>query len=100
MTDEELIARLRSNIFGTGTTMLAADRLETLLVERKKDHANINLKADFIDKTINQLAETEAKLAKAVEALHNAAIQLDWCQAAREISKEIDATLAEIKGTN
>lgn len=30
MTDAELIARLRSNIFGTGTTMLAADRIEAL----------------------------------------------------------------------
>ncbi len=40
----------------------------------------------------------DAKLAKAVEALHNAAFQLDWCQAAREISKEIDATLSQIKG--
>lgn len=34
MTDEELIARLRSNIFGTGTTMLAADRIEALVKER------------------------------------------------------------------
>jgi uncharacterized coiled-coil protein SlyX len=47
----------------------AADRIEEL-------EANINIKADFIDATINQLAasdqridELEAKLAKAVEAL-------------------------------
>lgn len=45
-----------------------------------------------------KLAECEARLGKAVKALNNAAIQLDWCQTAREISREIDATLAEIKG--
>ena len=33
MSDVELIARLRSNIFGTGTTMLAADRIEALTDE-------------------------------------------------------------------
>ena len=36
MTDAELIESLRSNIFGTCTTMLAADRIEALIAERKK----------------------------------------------------------------
>ena len=115
MTDAELIARLRSNIFGTGTTMLAADRMEALIAEGEKDHANINLKADFIDKTINQLAEAEAKLAKAVEAMRETldAIEgynqtlpdedgLYWDGAnAGLIAQEIVSartTLAEIKG--
>lgn len=89
--DAELIARLRNtpnwmregfqnwkdNVRTYDTAPFeAADRIEqlvatneALLAERKKDHANINLKADFIDKTINQLAEAEAKLARVVEAL-------------------------------
>ena len=65
MTDEELLIWLR--VEDTNLTDFAADRIEELFAERKKDHANINLKADFIDKTINQLAEADAKLAKAVE---------------------------------
>ena len=36
MTDEELIARLRSNIFGTGTTMLAANRIKDLTAKLAK----------------------------------------------------------------
>ncbi len=45
-----------------------ADRIEALTKEREKDRANINLKADFIDETLNQLAEAGFKLANA-EAL-------------------------------
>jgi hypothetical protein len=45
------------------------DRIEQLEREREVDHANINLKADFIDKTLNQLAEAELKLVNAMEAL-------------------------------
>ena len=58
MTDEELIARLRSNIFGTGTTMLAADRIEALTKER--DEADDLAKAAFADGASNniRLAET------------------------------------------
>lgn len=33
----------------------------TLEAERAKDHAEINLKADFIDKTLNQLAEVTSR---------------------------------------
>ena len=95
--DEELIARLRSNIFGTGTTMLAADRIEALIKER--DEADDLAKAAFADGASNniRLAETsyrvkwlEAKLAKAVEALQ-------WCAMYGDGDVAL-ATLAEIKG--
>lgn len=71
MTDAELIAGLRNlaAVLGKEAFTYAADRIEALLAEREKDHANINLKADFIDNTINQLAETEAKLSKAIGTL-------------------------------
>ena len=97
MTDAELIARLRSNIFGTGTTMLAADRIEALIKER--DEADDLAKAAFADGASNniRLAETsyrvkwlEAKLAKAVEALQ-------WCAMYGDGDVAL-ATLAEIKG--
>lgn len=41
---------------------------DALLAERAKDHAEINLKADFIDATINQLAEAEATRDAAIRA--------------------------------
>lgn len=74
MTDEELIARLQDGKLTWGDRWAAAERMKELLADREKDHANINLKADFIDKTLNQLAETEAKLAAAVELLEKAAV--------------------------
>lgn len=133
MTDEELIERLRAvctcNIDSTPCmaeddcrdALAAAARIEqlvaaneALLAERKKDHANINLKADFIDKTINQLAEADAKLAKAVEAVDKAAALIeerhvvhmtakgrnpkDYISEWSLIAKEVRATLAELKG--
>ncbi len=71
MTDEELIARLRSNIFGTGTTMLAADRIEALT----------------------------AKLAKAVEALEVIRDRQYYRMGPGVTAQVIArATLAEIKG--
>lgn len=71
MTDEELISGLRdlAAVLGKEAFTCAANRIEALLAEREKDRANINLKADFIDNTINQLAETEAKLSKAIGTL-------------------------------
>ena len=60
MTDEELIARLRSNIFGTGTTMLASDRIEALTEQR--DAA---------------IARAETALAIAEEALRGAIAAID-----------------------
>ena len=109
MTDEELsisdvtlIARLRNtpnwmregfqnwkdNVRTYDTAPFeAADRIEqlvatneALLAERKKDHANINLKADFIDKTINQLAEADAKLAEFRHALL-------WCSGSADFNE-------------
>jgi ABC-type glycerol-3-phosphate transport system substrate-binding protein len=70
MTDEELIARLRlyGSKFHHEFGPCVADRIEELIAEREKDHANINLKADFIEKTLNQLAEADAKLAKVMAA--------------------------------
>lgn len=97
MTDKELIARLREIQGQAGLfASAAADRIEALLVEQEKDHANINLKADFIDNTINQLAETEAKLAVAVEALEFIDEDLEASEEARVLKAR--TTLAEIKG--
>jgi len=49
-------------------------RVVELEAERAKDHAEINIKADFIDATINQLAAAEAALATArADALREAA---------------------------
>ena len=41
-----------------------AAEIAALKAEREADHENINLKADFIEKTINQLAEQDFELAK------------------------------------
>ena len=110
MTDEELIARLRSMHWCVTTEQngvgradrevapAAADRIEALTKERD-DYAHKLMQANNTYTEMHvEIERLSDKLAKAVEALHNAALQLDWCQAAREISKEIDATLAELKG--
>lgn len=73
MTDEELCAWLRD--CGLGDFDEAADRIEALVAERDEDHANINLKADFIDATINQLAEMECR-AEAAEAKLKEAVKI------------------------
>ena len=108
MTDEELIARLRSNIFGTGTTMLASDRIEQLVAE------------------VSRIEELEAKLAKAERALSLTRRADDlrevyhrlpndknrigdkrsrkshardaWLKAFRKAAREARATLAELTG--
>lgn len=43
-------------------------RVAELEAEQERDHENINIKADFIEKTINQLAAEQAR-AEAAEAL-------------------------------
>ena len=87
--DEELIARLRSNIFGTGTTMLAADRIEALIKERD-DFADqisellpsVNREAveqrQRADAAEAKLAENEVRLRKAVEALELIVVDSTW----------------------
>jgi len=68
---DDLMKRLRDPAFGTETTERnLMDKAADLIAELE---ANINIKADFIDATINQLAasdqrieELEAKLAKAL----------------------------------
>ena len=78
MTDEELLLWLR--LEDTNLTDFAAARIEELLAERKKDHANINLKAEFIDETINQLAEADAKLEEFRHALF-------WCSGSADFNE-------------
>ena len=63
MTDKELIARLRSNIFGTGTTMLASDRIENL--------------TEKLAAAIARAERAEATLAIAEEALRGAIAAID-----------------------
>lgn len=63
MTDEELIARLRSlrsHIFGAGTIMLVADRIETLVKEAKaaeKEIANLRENYDAVFARAERLEE-------------------------------------------
>lgn len=77
---------------------LVANRIEEL-------EANINLKADFIDATMNQLAasdqrieELEAKLAKAVVGLVLAKDAINGFVDSGDAFDEIKATLAELTG--
>ena len=115
MTDEELIARMRSKIIihtDAAVWMLeAADRIEQLAVTnealtKERDEADDLAKAAFADGASNniRLAETsyrvkwlEAKLAKAVEALREIADPISLSQG--NVNAEIAcATLAQIKG--
>ena len=101
--DEELIAKLRGEPTWGGIVVLTkqdANRIEALIAERERDHANINLKADFIDKTLNQLAEAEAKLAQAVEAFDMLVrdCEADYPPSHGAIKHFAIATLAEING--
>ena len=74
MTDKELIARLRSNIFGTGTTMLAADRIEALTAKVKLMDGLDVINGEKIEALTEQLttARDDAKEAEA-KALRAAA---------------------------
>lgn len=51
--------RARSAIWLFTNAETIAQALETLLEERCEDHANINLKADFIEASINDLAQKD-----------------------------------------
>lgn len=66
MTDEELLLWLR--LEDTNLTDFAADRIEELLAERNDWESHAIYNAEFVDLAVNQLAEADAKLAKAVEA--------------------------------
>jgi hypothetical protein len=49
--------------------------------------------------TSGQAADALDKLAKAMEAISRASLQLFWCGwAARKISKKLDTVLAELEG--
>ena len=125
MIDERLISRLRGR--GNKDTIAAADRIEALTKERdaiaqKFDelHPDPALMALIIMKGIeNEIRAdaAEAKLAKAVELLKEARQDLeayvthDWPKGEHpfyerkwerdmELCRRIDATLAEIEGTN
>ncbi len=112
MTDAELIARLRSNIFGTGTAMLASDRIEALTKERDEARQDAKAAEDELEmqeqeacmmendylKLEKERDALEAKLARAVE------LALEECPF-RAGTPKYDkwwhhrrATLAEIKG--
>jgi len=51
--------RAKSAIWLFTNAETIAQALETLLEERREDHANINLKADFIEASINDLAQKD-----------------------------------------
>ena len=108
ISDATLIARLRSNIFGTGTTMLAADRIEQLVKDNRElvmqsladtgqaqEAYEAQLKAEA---RAEQLAATNERLEA---ALKEAERGLFW---AREhlrdkglTSMNVDAALAETR---
>jgi hypothetical protein len=112
MSDDFNPAAMDDDTIYIGTRKyVAADRIEEL-------EANINLKADFIDATLNQLAasdqrieELEVNLAKAVEALDLLALHAsglekqltedlfhqDFCGEGVTLTC-VRATLAELKG--
>lgn len=52
-----------------GKLSSALDRIDELLQEREEDHAEINLKADFIEATINQLAIADANIRLLTEGI-------------------------------
>lgn len=95
MTDAELIARLRDACRGGDgckcSLSEAADRIEALVKEQEKDHAEINIKADFIDATINQLAAATARAERLEAALRKIDVGEGWAaQIAREALKGND----------
>jgi hypothetical protein len=99
ISDATLIARLRSNIFGTGTTMLAADRIEELIAENKRLGQQCEGLMQAGMNNGQALIIAENKLAKAVELLEEIEARL------KPISgfffdtfprREIKAILAEI----
>ena len=69
----------------------AADRIEQL--ERELVAA-----IEVVAESGRKRGEAEAKLEKAVRIIKRTAAQLDWCQAAKDISKELSTTLAELEG--
>lgn len=83
MTNEELIAHLRDSKGWPNLGYTAANRIEQLVKEREVDHANINLKADFIERMIGQSAEDYYKLAMAVDALQ---LVIDACDEGKLVS--------------
>jgi uncharacterized protein (UPF0335 family) len=95
MTDEELIARLRSGLIGVDVDRRAADRIEALTAENAKLHDHIEGVAKNTHKI---MVGYEAKLAKAVEALEKAATDMDD-YVGRGYGDCFRDTLAEIKAT-
>ena len=101
MDDNTLREAIRRSVAHAEPKRALIGRIEEL-------EANINLKADFIDATINQLAasdqrieELEAKLAKAVDALDEAVYLLrpDEKDMMRQAGVyRIVTALAELKG--
>jgi chromosome segregation ATPase len=80
-------------------------RVEALEEERDKDHKNINLKADFIERTINQLAAAEAQvtaltaqLATArADAYEQAAQVVDARKSIIEVGTELSSRIRALK---
>ena len=95
MTDAELIARLRSNIFGTGTTMLAADRIEALTADLARSTRMIAkmvpLSADgnyvFWDGVGDIELDHNGELRETIEALE---AKLATCEKYRDAYAECD----------
>ena len=68
MTDEALIAWLRS-LKGLGWSNEAADRIESLIAERKAHEKEVVVWSENYAALERKLAENEVRLGKAVEAL-------------------------------
>ncbi len=69
----------------------AADRIEEL------ERENARLDAGWTDANARALA-ARLEVIKAVRIIKRTAAQLDWCQAAKDIRKELATALAELEG--
>ena len=107
MTDEELCKALRSALWGQGhhINIKAADRIKQLAatceqLERERDELDV-LALKYID----LIRQSEAKLAKAVEALRHTLdksrdADQSYAELCFEVMWEIRTTLAELEGKN
>lgn len=111
MSDDDLIARLRSlrsHIFGAGTIMLVADRIETLVKERdalkefidRYSYAEVAEEANRAERLEEALREIAAEASVPVRTKKKGGIKHKWMYRGwRKIAVErIDIARAALKG--
>jgi hypothetical protein len=96
---DDLVKRLRGNIFGTGTTMAASDRIEALTAERDtaREYAAEVRKREMAAE--NARVTATDKLAKAVDTLmFYGGVMPNAFLPIQDGGEKARATLAEIEG--